>query len=472
MATPTFMQEGCRIGGATEQGIAMVGRTDSNGVRLFLDIYADAERVALVVSSQFASLTSDNNYQATAYVTGLVANREYWWRARADDGAGNSVVGVQATATAGKCRTLPSSNIPYKVAIIGDRAWGPYRSTTINANTIKIDAINTTVMALQPDFLFMHGDCYYSDIGSTSDIGAYNPMSWYNPVTNADATLEKYRSNFITTQSITPSVKMLHANVPTYYMTDDHDRAVNDCSSRATATGDLLARWNNGRQSSHECFMGLNKALIDTDGVREWTHNVSEESYYCVDIGIVRWVVIDCRTFRDLHTSTDTFAKSMLGATQKAWLLDKISTNPKPFLVIVNPLMLDGYHGWNESTDDGWVGYSYERDEIIAAIHASGKAKRTIIASGDTHVGCVATYIGADVDNDEIYEITAGHCWIPSYHGYVNGWMQGATGLGGAPKLQFIGPPCVLAFDVFSDKVRVSVLDAITRRAIWSKLFI
>jgi phosphodiesterase/alkaline phosphatase D-like protein len=57
---------------------------------LYLDVYRDPTRSALVASSAAATLAGSNNYQATATVTGLEANRRYWYRMRADDGSAGS----------------------------------------------------------------------------------------------------------------------------------------------------------------------------------------------------------------------------------------------------------------------------------------------------------------------------------------------------------------------------------------------
>lgn len=469
MTTPAFASEGCRIGGLTSTTIAMVGRTDSEGANLYLDIYNDKDRLKLVTSSSAALLTSDNNYQATAYVSGLTPNRQYWWRARADDGAGNSLNGSENTWSAGVFTTLSESATHYKICVLSDRPWGMSRNNATYVSMFRQVCANLGNLGLTA--IFLRGDVYYSDIGTEADNGYYDVTSWYVPVLDADATIEKYRSNFITTQSLINESKKLHANIPTFYMWDDHDRCKNDCGGREEATGDLATRWNNARQAGHEAYMGLNKPLIDAEAGRTWTHNVSEDSYYYIDIPPVRWIVTDNRSFRSLKTDTDSTSKTMLGATQKAWLKNLILNNDQDFLVILSPIMFDGYHGWNESTNDGWVSYSYERDEIIDYIQTYGKPEQTIIASGDTHIGCVATYRGASSTNSEIYEITAGHNWAVSGHDVVNGWKAGATGNGGEPKFFLKNKMCTAFFEVFSNRLVVSIITTEDSKIVWSREF-
>jgi len=71
MVAPVFQREGARIGGLTTDGISMVARTDSNGQRLYLDVYTDSNRQLLAASSSAGTLNAGNNYCATVRVTGF-----------------------------------------------------------------------------------------------------------------------------------------------------------------------------------------------------------------------------------------------------------------------------------------------------------------------------------------------------------------------------------------------------------------
>lgn len=483
MAAPIFQREGARIGGVTGTTLAMVARTDSSGTRLFCDVYENPSYSGPVVSSAAATLSAANNYQATAYVTGLTAGKRYWWRARADDGA-NSTNGTVASYTAGSFKTVSTGN--HKMVVIGCQPCNPFFDSVAN----QMASVVGRWKALNPDYAINSGDIYYSDIHTNNATANYTSGAWRNPATDADRTSAAYRTNFITAfdhlgrNGKINGLAEFYANTPTGYMWDDHDRCKNDCSSRATAAGDLLAAWNTGRDVGHECFMALNKTLIEQDG-RSWTAKSTEESYFYWDIGSVRYIVIDGRTFRDLSSSVDSASKTMLGAVQKAWLKARILDNPKMFCCIVTPLMLDGNHGWSESTTDGYSSYSYERDEILDYIWDNGSPERTFFVGGDTHIGWVGRHHGAsDAREVPIYEFCSGNgLWVPSPHGFVNGLKGGASGRGAIQEFVWENhaggnnpseqwSTCICLIDATESSCRVQLISTQSGKVLYQRSFI
>lgn len=468
MAAPTFQREGCRLGGVTATTIAAVARTDSNGTRLFMDVYADPERTRLVASSAAATLSAGNNYQATCYVTGLTANKKYWYRMRADDGT-NSVSGTVAGYTAGSFGTMPSSANSRRLAFMACNPMNPNFAVSYGLLMLWQRVAENGI-----HHAFHLGDVFYSDISINNATADYASGAWRNPASDVDATVAAYRTNFITTYSELERggrynwLAHWSANTPVGYMWDDHDRGWDDMSGSGTWSASQITRAANAKQANHEAYMGLNKVHITADS-RTWTAGTTEESYYHVDYPGVRIVVLDCRTFRSLSSSTDNASKTMLGSVQKTWLKDKILNNPHPRLIIASPVMLDGYHGWNESLTDGWVGFSTERDEILDYIWANGDAAKTLIVSGDTHAGCVAKYRGPAQANTPIYEIAAGNLWSVSSHGFINGWRMGATGLGGEPLVIRVNEPNICLVDISGDgTMRAQLYELVTGKVVWS----
>ena len=471
MATPTFQREGCRLGGVTATTIAAVARTDLNGTRLFMDVYADPGRTRLVTSSPAATLDAANNYQATCYVTGLTANTKYWYRMRADDGLGNSVSGTIAGYTSGSFSTAPSTAAPRRFAFMSCNPMNP-------APTHYGPAISPIMWQRTSDLGIHHafnlGDIYYSDIGTNNATADYTVGAWRKPAADADATVAAYRTNFITTYSEMERqgrynwLAHFSANTPVGYMWDDHDRGWDDMSGSGTWTASQITRAANAKQSGHEMFMNLNKIHITADS-RTWTPGTTEEDYFHVDYPGVRIVVLNCRTFRSLSTATDNASKTMLGTAQKAWLKEKILNNPQPRLIIASPVMFDGNHGWNETTVDGWRGFNTERDEILNYIWANGNAAKTLLVSGDTHAGCVAKYRGPSQANTPIYEIAGGNLWPTSAHGFINGWREGVTGLGGEQLVMRVNEPNVCLVDLSSDgTMRAQLYELMTGKTVWS----
>lgn len=472
MVAPAFAFEGARIGGVTADGISMVARTDSAGARLYCDVYADPGRTRLVASSPAATLNAGNNFQATTRVTGLTPGRRYYWRARADDGSSGSTVGDDATYSQGAFRTWPAAG--------SDASWrlGFYACDPMNPtsgfNIAKSPMMWDRMRLQRWDQMLCLGDHYYSDIGTGNATADYTRGAWRNPgTTDASATLAAYRTDIIAAydefgrRGFDNTKARLFNHTPLSVGWDDHDRGWDDMSGQATWSAGQITRAAAAQQAGHEAFMGLAAPYIQAEG-RPWVHGSTQEDYHCIDVASARVIAINCRAFRDLKSATDTPSKTMLGAAQKAWLLDKIANNPQRYLILASPLMLDGYHGWSESTNDGWVGCSYERDEVLAAIRASGRGSRTLIVSGDTHGGAVCRWPGAP----DLYEVTAGNCWPDSYHGYINGFGAGASGNGAELLLMRVNEPNCLTIDLTPASMTVRLVETLTGRTAWSRAYV
>jgi phosphodiesterase/alkaline phosphatase D-like protein len=326
---------------------------------------------------------------------------------------------------------------------------------------------------LKLDQFIMIGDVYYSDINTNNATADYTQGAWRNPANDAAATLAAFRTNCISTFSEFQNRKYTNwsatfrNNTPGAFMLDDHDRGWNDMDGVATWNASQITRAANAREAADELFMDLNAPYITAEG-RPWVHGSTAETYFVIDVHPVRIIVMDCRSFRDLRTTPDTASKSMLGPTQKAWVKARILDNPSPYLVLANPIQFDGYHGWNESTNDGWSAYSYERDEILDYIRVHGNPQKTVVVSGDTHAGSVEVY--RDTAGD-IWEFLSGDFWPDSYHGYINGWSLGADGRGGTLIKMRVNEPNFCLIEVSPESMVVSLQETVQCRTVFTKIF-
>lgn len=463
MVAPVLGREGARVGGVLTDRAAFTCRTDSNGATLSVEVATDPGFNNLVGSVTTGTLASGNNYQATAYVTGLRAGRRYYWRIKATDATTNSTLGKEPLH-GGSFRTLPAdASKRWRIGLIGCNNGFQMGANADRAKHSSIVYRNIAAMDLHA--LIHLGDVMYPDIASNRGTVPLGANAWYAQQTATDdSSLDRWRTNWTTTLdgSIQGggfySLGHLMAATPGWFMWDDHDRAYDDCGALpTTVTTWQVNKRDHGHQVSHEYMMDLNAHFVDQESDRDFATDALGDSttpaeYYYVDVPPARFIVLDCRSHRSLKTDTDNASKTMLGATQKAWLKARILDNPQPFLVLCTPLMLDGDHGWFESSNDGWKGYTTERDEILDYIRANGNAARTVILSSDTHVGSVAKYRGFGKTRHPIYEVMSANNWFPTAHGYITGMAEnlfrsgesaGASGEGGRLEHMYVGGNCM-----------------------------
>ncbi len=89
--------------------------------------------------------------------------------------------------------------------------------------------------------------------------------------------------------------------------------------------------------------------------------------------------LLDTRSFRSSSDDVDGPAKTMVGATQLAWLLDGVIGSSAAFKLIFTTVPLDFGHGV-----DHWAGYLTERDAILDAL-AAAATPGVLFLSADQH---------------------------------------------------------------------------------------
>lgn len=205
-------------------------------------------------------------------------------------------------------------------------------------------AVFSQIESEDPDAFFHLGDMHYLDLTATDE--ATHLAGFSGVFANANQA-------------------SLYANVPTLHMGDDHDGGGgNDHAGNTAAASAAAGAWR--KRVPHP-----NLELSGAQDAR----------YFSFDIGRVRYVFTDQRTLADPRTDTDDSSKSMLGATQKAWLKDIIE-NSDGYLIVWCSTRV--FHANAISSHDSWGGFTTERQEICdhIATHASG---RVLVLTGDRH---------------------------------------------------------------------------------------
>lgn len=93
----------------------------------------------------------------------------------------------------------------------------------------------------------------------------------------------------------------------------------------------------------------------------------------------VECFLLDTRSHRSASADVDDATKTMLGAGQRAWLLDGLAASTAAFKLVFTSVPLDFGHGV-----DHWAGYRTERAAIFDAIAAAG-VTGVLFLSADQH---------------------------------------------------------------------------------------
>jgi hypothetical protein len=112
--------------------------------------------------------------------------------------------------------------------------------------------------------------------------------------------------------------------------------------------------------------------------------------YHAWKLGRVLFVASDTRSRRTPNAATDDSSKTMLGAAQKAWLENLLSTSAAELLVWLMPTP------WLSPGGDSWGVFTSERAELVAMLDTHGWLGRMLMVHGDRH----ALGIGSGALND------------------------------------------------------------------------
>lgn len=104
-------------------------------------------------------------------------------------------------------------------------------------------------------------------------------------------------------------------------------------------------------------------------------------AYYRVTVGDIEVFHIDVISYRDPTAKTDNASKTMLGASQKAWLKARLAASTAPFKIIASGKTT--YSTISGGTGDDWLKYTAERDELITWIAAN--VTGCVWICGDAH---------------------------------------------------------------------------------------
>jgi alkaline phosphatase D len=164
-----------------------------------------------------------------------------------------------------------------------------------------------------------------------------------------------------------PAQSTLYRSAPIAYMWDDHDYGPNNSNSTAA-----------GRQAARQTYQGY----VPHYPLPAGSGNVP--IYQSFVIGRVRFILSDLRSERSPQSDPEGPAKTMMGATQKAWFKDELLAGRDAQKLIVwagtvpwiGPAVANGDH---------WAGYTTERQELANFI-GDNQVHNLVMLSGDAHM--------------------------------------------------------------------------------------
>ncbi|MDF1858867.1 MAG: alkaline phosphatase D family protein [Verrucomicrobiales bacterium] len=173
-------------------------------------------------------------------------------------------------------------------------------------------------------------------------------------------------------QFVQPRYRALFAEVPTYWMIDDHDYRIDDGDN----SGDYDPTPEVARQMVLEQLPIV--APGDPDAKTYRTHRVSRD--------LQLWFP-ENRMYRSDNAMEDGPDKTIWGAEQKAWLKKTLQESDATFKLLVSPTPMvgpDDLRKTDNHTNHG--GFRHERDEFFSWLAETGlDQKHFYIVCGDRH---------------------------------------------------------------------------------------
>jgi len=242
--------------------------------------------------------------------------------------------GAIDTTQRGQFRTFADGPSSFRVALGACAQTGSQHPV--------FDAVRRT----QPDLLLHLGDMHYENI-SAPDPSVFRTA--YRRVHASRPQANLFRSTALA------------------YVWDDHDYGPNNSSRRAP-----------GRDVAQRVYR---------EYVPHYALALEERArpiYQAFTVGRVRFLLTDLRSARTPNAAPDS-AKTMMGATQKAWFKNQLAQANDRDLVVawISSVPWIGAPG---DSDDHWGGFAAERRELASYIDSMGMADRLVVLSGDAHM--------------------------------------------------------------------------------------
>lgn len=327
---------------------------------------------------------------ATASVSVTVGGQTF--TGAADTSVKDGIVAVSCTGLAPGTRynyqidgvaggTLKTQDAaPTEALIVSGSCWAKARE----------DVLGYKVLEMKPDLMLALGDWPYCN--TTSTLWGESTVKVTDSVANGQDVDIYYAHH--RQQRAVPGSKDLIREVPLLYMADDHEWPFDNArkldltgyradvvGAGAATQGDLDIAWAASAAASEAYSTGFTFGFTS-----DVTPADSDAVYASYKIGeLIEVFLIDCIKYADTVQTADTASKTMLGAAQKARLIDAVTQSTATWKLIASGKQFfkggPNTDTWNANGIN--TGYETEKAEIIAAL---ADVTGLLVVAGDQHL--------------------------------------------------------------------------------------
>jgi alkaline phosphatase D len=313
--------------------------------------------------SEWMSVNVDEDFTRQIAITGLTPGTEYALRVESRRGD------LPGRMIEGQFRTAPAKADPARVTFTVVTGQG-----NNGMETSRGFRIYRQMRRLDPDFFVNTGDIlYYDSLAKTLPLARWHWQRVFG-----------FRNH-----------REFHAEVPSYFIKDDHDTWMNDS-------------WP-GQDTK---FMG---DFTFEQGLAVFREQVGmgELTYRTVRWGkdLQIWMV-EGRDFRSPNRAPDGPEKTIWGAEQKAWFFETVKASDATFKVLMSPTPVVGPDRDRKSDNHSNAVFAAEGNEIRKFMASQ---KNMVVVTGDRHW----QYVSVD-DETGLREYSCG----PASDNHANGWSQ------------------------------------------------
>jgi alkaline phosphatase D len=388
---------------------AVVWSRANMAARMHVQVSRSA-RVPRRARQRTARATVSSDFTAKVKLTGLRPGTMYFFR------VWFSRKTRVSSRLGGSFRTAPAASVRARVSFVtsGDLGGQTYCRNAGQGGY----GILAPIARLAPDAFILNGDAIYAD----DECPSQGPSGWQN----IPAGFPSVADHVVDWQN-RRAVRQVYLAHWRYNRADAHFRRL----LRGTP---LYSLWDD-----HEVIndFGSSWPQYPPDPTRQGYPNLVLEGRKAFALyGVIggptiyrsfRWgrdvelFILDCRSYRSLNQLPDApGAKTMLGADQRAWLLDRVRSSTATWKLVVSGAALsiasgpdnarDGWANGLPGNDPAFTGFERELGTVLSELDRAN-VRNLVFVSGDVHQARQLRYNGDyDQDGDRLlfHELVSG----------------------------------------------------------------